>query len=208
MIVIGLIGGIASGKSFVAKCFANLGAEILDADSIGHAVLDLPEIISEVQQMWPKVKLVDGRIDRKSLAHIVFRDTDHQLHLLQLERITHPLIGQRIDQRLTELKQQSAIATVLDAPVLIKAGWQRKCDKIVFVEASQAIRSERALARGWSADELAQRELSQTSLAEKRKWATDLVDNSGSQQSTQSQVNSIWNDWGFANLPCPAASTL
>ncbi len=198
MLVIGLVGGVASGKSFVAECFASLGAEIIDADKIGHAVLKLPAVVEKIQSLWPEV-VVDQKVDRKLLAGIVFQSETQAAQLAILEQITHPYINQRIEERLNELQTHESIAVVLDAPVLLKAGWQKRCDKIVFVETSPDIRAERAESRGWPPDELEKRERSQTSLSQKRQLATDIVDNSRSKHETLQQVRTLWIGWG---LPC------
>jgi dephospho-CoA kinase len=198
MLVIGLVGGVASGKSFVAECFARQGAEILDADKIGHEILERPEVIAEIQSIWPTVIVQNGSIDRRSLGDIVFRSESHEQQLQKLETITHPLIGRRIDQRMAELRSQQSVAVVLDAPVLIKAGWHHRCDKIVVVEASQTQRLQRTAARGWTADQLSLREQSQTPLPQKRRMATDIVNNSNSKQETCDQIKSLWAQWGLA----------
>ncbi len=198
MLVIGLVGGVASGKSFVAECFASLGAEIIDADKIGHAVLNLPAVVEKIKSLWPEV-VVDEKVDRKLLAGIVFHSETQSAQLLQLEQITHPYINDRIAERLIEYQSLESIAVVLDAPVLFKAGWQERCDKIVFVETSSDIRAERAESRGWPPDELEKREQSQTSLTKKRQLATDIVNNSGSKHETLQQVRTLWIGWG---LPC------
>jgi dephospho-CoA kinase len=213
MLVIGLVGGVASGKSFVARCFESLGAEVLNADEIGHQILALPAVIAEIRSAWPQVVLLDGTIDRQALAKIVFRtDTPttesagrdrpaspqiFNQPLTQLEKITHPAIGICIDQRLSELRAASQIAAVLDAPVLFKAGWQSRCDKIVFVDADLAQRQKRAVERGWPADEIDKREQFQTTLLFKRQNSTDILNNSNSKQETVSQVRQLWLDWGL-----------
>ncbi len=158
MLVIGLTGGIASGKSFVAKCFEQLGAEILDADKIGHEVLDLPDVVSQIQATWPQVEIINQRIDRKSLAQVVFEMGIDRRRLNRLEAITHPLIKTRIEGRLTELRDNRNVAAVLDVPLLFEAGWESMCDKIVFVDVDLQIRIARAFqTRGWDADEITRR---------------------------------------------------
>ena len=195
MLVIGLVGGIACGKSFVAECFAELGAKILDADKIGHEVLEQSDVISEIQIAWPNVVLADGQIDRKSLAQIVFQSDGVSMQLDRLESITHPQIGKLIRQRLLEFKRQTCVAAVLDAPVMIKAGWHSVCDKLVFIEADLKTRIERANSRGWDVGELSRRESFQVSIEEKRRLSTDILDNSGSKNETQLQVDRLWAEW-------------
>ena len=91
----------------------------------------------------------------------------------------------------------AAPAAVLDAPVLLKAGWDAICDQVVFVETRLEVRQARARQRGWNADELARREASQTPLAEKRARATAVIENSGSPAQTAIQVEALWRQWGL-----------
>ena len=194
MLVIGLVGGVASGKSFVASCFEDLGASVLDADKIGHEVLCRSEVIAAICRQWPDVQLVEGRIDRASLAEIVFDETN-QSSLEILEAITHPHIGNEISKRLQELDSAGCAAAVLDASVLLKAGLQNQCDKIVFIDVDLDTRKRRAASRGWSEKELEKREGFQTPIDQKRKSATDMLDNSGSPEDTRKQVLELWKKW-------------
>ncbi len=207
MLVIGLTGGISSGKSFVATCFSELGCQIVGADLIGHQVLMLPEVIRQIRDAFGDHVIVDGKVDRRRLSAIVFSenaDTPSN-ELKMLESITHPKIGEWMKIRFREIEQtQSAQAVVLDAPVMFKAQWDRLCDRIVFVHTDLTIRKQRAVGRRWTKGELERRERQQLPLAEKRKRATDEIDNSGSADSTREQVRTLWEKWqlqaGRANL--------
>ena len=211
MLVIGLAGGIASGKSLVAHCFELLGAIVLDADRFGHEVLEEPDVITSIAAHWGETILRNGRIDRKALGRIVFDPTQQDAsHLERLEQITHPRIQTKIRNRIAELKQTAAgesgvPAVVLDAPVMFKAGWDQQCDKIVFVESDISVREERARQRGWSSDELARRESFQTPLDEKRRRSTNTIHNSQSKLATFEQVRDLWQQWG---LPLPSKLNL
>ena len=198
MLVIGLTGGIASGKSFVAECFGELGCEIIDADLIGHKVLKLPKTIERIREAFGDQAVVDGEVDRRALAAIVFsKDSvapSEELKLL--ESITHPEIGTWMELRFLEIEQSnSAQAVILDAPVMFKAQWDRFCDHIVFVHADLKIREQRADLRGWPEGELRRRERQQLPLEQKRKRASDEIDSSGSADQTREQVQSLWNKW-------------
>ncbi len=198
MLVIGLTGGIASGKSFVAECFAELGCEIVDADVIGHEVLKQPETIQRIQEAFGDKAVVDGEVDRRALATIVFpKDSQSPSEELKLlESITHPEIGKWMELRFLEIEQsKSAQAVILDAPVMFKAQWDRFCDHIVFVHADLKIRQQRANLRGWPEGELQRRERQQLPLEHKRSRATDVIDNSGSAEQTRSQIQSLWMKW-------------
>ena len=198
MLIIGLAGGIASGKSLVAKCFERQGAVIIDADKIGHQVLRLPEVIQETTNAWGESVLADGQINRSALAAIVFRGEDDNRQLLKLEQITHPRIKQRLSEEFERLRSDGETrAVVLDAPVMFKAGWDKLCDKIVFVAATHDVRLARALERGWDENELDHRESRQTALNIKQELSTDSIDNSRSVESTENQVLKLWQAWGL-----------
>lgn len=192
--VVGIVGGVASGKSFVAKKFQKLGAGVLDADRAGHEVLRVPEIILAARDRWgDKILGPDGQIDRKALAAIVFAsEAKASAELEHLEKLTHPLIATCLEQQLYEYNQAGIPIAVLDAPVLLKAGWDRFCDRIVYVDSPREIRLARAKARGWSQAEFERREAAQESLDAKRDAADVVIDNSGSAEATEAQVASVW----------------
>lgn len=198
MLIIGLTGGIASGKSFVAECFAELDCEVVDADLIGHEVLKMPETIKRIREAFGCKTVINGKVDRRALASIVFpKNADAPSEKLKLlESITHPEIGKWMEIQFLEIeKSNSAQAVILDAPVMFKTQWDRFCDHIVFVHADLKIRQQRADARGWPEGELQRRERQQLPLEHKRRRATDEIDNSGSAEQTRAQVQSLWNKW-------------
>ena len=194
MHLIGILGGVASGKSLVAGQLARLGAGLLDADLAGHEVLRLPKIEDSVRRRWgPQVFGPDGRIDRSRLAKLVFADPpDGPPERRHLEQLTHPEIVRLLSQQAEALAGSGSPAAVLDAPLLLEAGWDRLCRKLVFVDASRAARLSRALARGWSEEDFAAREEAQESLDFKRERADVVLDNSGSPEQTQAQVEHFW----------------
>jgi dephospho-CoA kinase len=194
MKIIGLLGGIGSGKSTVAEMFRRLGAAVLDADKAGHEVLKIPAIRAAVGGRWGQGVIgPDGDIDRKALAKIVFAPPpDGPRELTELERITHPEIRRRLRAEIAELASRGTQIVILDAPVLLKAGWDAFCDEIIFVDAPLEQRQARAAARGWSAEEFARREASQEPVEEKRRLANFVVDNAGDFGYIGSQVERLW----------------
>jgi dephospho-CoA kinase len=193
--VIGIVGGIASGKTLVTDCFRRLGAEVIDADRIGHAVLDELEVRASLMRRWGEsVCDESGRLDRKSIARIVFSPTVRGAEeLAYLEQVTHPRIGLLMREMLDELALRTDVpAVVLDAPVLFEAGWDKYCDKIIFVEAPRSLRQQRARQRGWTEAEFAAREAAQESLDAKRNRADWVIDNSKSPDGTFAQVQQFW----------------
>ena len=170
---------------------------MLDADKIGHAVLDELGTILKVKQEWGDRVIRDNRVSRKDLAAIVFDPETGADQLEKLEAMTHPRIRQCLIDRLAVLKSEESRAVVIDAPLLFEAGWDELCDKVVFVECELEIREARALGRGWSREEFRNREASQMSIDEKRRRATDLIDNSGDLEQTRLRVNRVWLQWGL-----------
>lgn len=195
MVVIGILGGVASGKSLVTQQLRQLGAEVLDADRAGHEVLREPEVERAIKQRWGDgVFGDDGHVNRAAVAKIVFGPAPQgPQELSYLEQITHPRIGQRLQSRLSQLAlNQQLKAVVLDAPVMLKAGWDRYCDRILFVAAPRGSRLARSRSRGWTDAEFAAREAAQESLAEKQARADLVIDNSGTPEQTFAQVQSFW----------------
>jgi dephospho-CoA kinase len=196
MVILGVTGGVASGKTLVAGLFARLGAEVLDADRAGHDVLRDPEVRQAIRHRWGDGVLgPDGHIDRSAVAQLVFAPPPEGPRQLSfLEQLTHPRIGDRLRRQASQLARRGDVpAAVLDAAVLFKAGWDTFCDKIVFVDVSPALRAQRAQQRGWSRQELQAREAAQRPLEFKRARADIVIDNSGTVEQTRAQVQRIWN---------------
>ena len=195
MRVIGVVGGVAGGKSLVARQLARLGAGVLDADRAGHEALQLPRIEAAARKRWGRrIFGPDGRIDRPRLAEIVFADPPEGTREREyLEQLTHPEIGRLLRREAERLAASGSPAAVLDAPLLLEAGWDRLCDIVVFVDAPRELRLARARKRGWSEADFAAREGAQESLDLKRKRADVVLDNSGSPEQTQAQVERFWH---------------
>jgi dephospho-CoA kinase len=194
MRIIGITGGVASGKSMVAGLFGRLGAGVIDADQTGHEILRLPKVEEAARRRWGEAVFgSDGRIDRARLARIVFAPgPEAETERKYLEQLTHPEIAQSVLQQAEALAASGVEIAVLDAALLLEAGWNRFCEKIVFVEASRESRLARAKSRGWSEEDFAAREGVQESLDHKRTRADVIIDNSGSPQRTQAQVERFW----------------
>jgi dephospho-CoA kinase len=192
--VVGLMGGIASGKTLVASLFEQFGACRLDADRAGHEVLQTAEVRQAAIARWgPQILDARGDIDRQRLARIVFSPApDGPRERSYLEQLTHPRIGQRLQEEARRRVTEGYRVAVLDAPLLFEAGWVKLCDVLVFVDAPRQLRLARARARGWSEKEFAEREGVQESLESKRKQADWCVDNSGSPEQTRAQLETVW----------------
>ena len=200
-LVIGLTGGIASGKSAVAEMFSNLGAAVIDADKIGHMVLEEESIKTQIRNQWGEKVIRENRVSRKDLAAIVFDPETGAEHLEKLEAITHPRIRTLIADQLAAYEKEGAIAVVLDAPLLFEAHWDEFCDKVLFVACDTRVRIDRALQRGWSQGQFHAREANQLDLRVKQQRSTDQVDNSGDLEQTKRVIQRLWLQWGLtANL--------
>jgi dephospho-CoA kinase len=198
MKTLGLLGGVASGKTLVAKKLQELGAIVLDADRAGHDVLRLPQVKEVARNRWgASIFATDGEnageIDRKRLASIVFAHSDEGRRELEfLEKLTHPKIGRRLQDQLGRIRQQGIQVAVLDAPVMLKAGWDRFCDRIWFIDAPYEMRLARAMARGWTEEEFRNRELAQEPVERKRELADLVLDNSKGIGYTHQQIERYW----------------
>jgi dephospho-CoA kinase len=194
MKILGLLGGVASGKSTVADLFRQRGAAVLDADRAGHEVLRLPAVRAAIGGRWGNEVIgSDGEINRSALARIVFAPSpEGQLELAELERITHPEIRKRLKAKIEQLTQQGTPVVILDAPVMLKAGWNKLCDALAFVDCPIEQRLARALKRGWTPEEFQRREAAQEPVEEKRRLADFVLDNSGDASYIQSQVERCW----------------
>ena len=196
MLVIGIVGGVASGKSSVAEHFRDLGARVINVDGVGHEVLRDGQVEQAVRQRWGDVVFDDdGHVDRAELARIVFAPTpDGPKQLTFLEQLTHPRIAQQLRHRIHVARASGTTkAVVLDAAVLLKAGWDRFCDRIVFVDAPREMRRERAGRRVWTAEQFAAREMAQPPLDVQRGRADVVVDNSASPEHTRAMIHRFWN---------------
>lgn len=194
MLLIGIVGGVASGKSAVAACFAELGAAVLDADRTGHEVLREPDVMEAIRRRWgERVFDAEGQVNRSEVASIVFA-THGAAEKKFLEQLSHPRIGERLLERVALLRKQGAQAAVLDAALLFEAGWNAICNRIVFVNVPRTLRLDRALHRGWTKADFDSREARQWPVREKQRWADYSIDNSGSLAHTAEQVRAIWTE--------------
>ena len=196
MLTLGLVGGIASGKSQVAEYLRDLGAVVLDADRAGHEVLREPDVIAALKNRWGEGILdPSGQVSRRAVAKIVFA-AGNEKEKRFLEQLTHPRIQMRMQQ---EIQRVQALAPpppvlVLDAALLFEAGWERLCDKILYVDAPRDLRLERAISRGWSADQFAVREASQWPPEEKRQRADIVIRNVRTLESLREVVRLTWRN--------------
>ncbi|KAA0243763.1 MAG: dephospho-CoA kinase [Candidatus Brocadia sp. AMX2] len=190
--IIGITGGISSGKSTVARMLASLGAEIIDADEICHRLIQAKEVKEKIIKRFG-ITIQDnyGKIDRSRLSEIVFQD---KTCLDDLCNILHPIVIEQIRSRITEIEKRGRRkAMVIDAALLEESDLSLICDFIVFVNTGKDHRVSRSkICRHWQDDELERRERFQMTLEDKRKKADYVVDNNFTEDNTFRQIREFW----------------
>ncbi len=190
--ILGLAGGIGSGKSTVARILSDLGCLVVDSDALGREALGDPAIRDTLVSWWGKGVLDDSReIDRAAVARIVFSSPPQRK---RLESLVHPWIEAR-RRVLFDRAPAGAVALVIDAPLLFEAGLETECDAILFVEVDRPTRLARlAAARGWDEAQLRKREESQLALDEKRSRSDHVITNSGDLPELTDQISRTLNE--------------
>lgn len=192
--VIGLTGGIASGKSTVSTLLKSLGAVIIDADEISRKVMKKnTKVFDEIVEYFgDNILDKDGNIDRQKLGQIVFSNVDD---LKILNDITHPAIINEIKKNLLILSKKKEPIVVIDAALLLESGLDNLTDKIWLVKASEETQLKRLMKR----DNIDERQAinrikSQMPLKEKLKYADKIIDNDGNIEYTKKQVDNFWKE--------------
>jgi len=193
--VIGLTGGIASGKSTISELLKEKGAVIIDADKIAKSVMQPgKEAWREVINFFgEKILKDDGDIDRKKLGDIVFHDES----LLEvLNKITHPKIKKEIINQLNYYKDKKVDVVVLDAPLLLEIGLDVMVDEVWLVVVDEETQIKRLLERepGMTFQQAVERIKAQMPLSEKMKYTHRIIDNNGSIEDTKKQLLNLWRE--------------
>ena len=178
MLVIGLTGNIGCGKSSLSQIFAQQNIKIIDADIIAREIYNDEKLLSEIYKVFgSNIKNNDGSLNRKALGRIVFNDDEK---LIQLNKMTHPLIRQRVSDKIDEYKNQNKEMVILDAALLVESDYLNFIDKLLVVIFNEDIQIERIKQRdNCSKEEALSRIKSQMSQEEKVKYADYIIDNSG-----------------------------
>jgi dephospho-CoA kinase len=195
MLVVGLTGGVASGKSLVSRIFKEEGATLIDADQIAR------ELVQPQTPAWKELIILFGKeilqedesIHRKKLAARIFSDPKQQA---ALNRILHPRIKEEIDRRLKEIGEKDPEAiVVIDAALLIETGNHREMDQVIVVTSTEAQQIERLRARdGWTPEEARRIVASQMGTEEKVKAAHVVLQNEGSLEETERRAKGIFQE--------------
>jgi dephospho-CoA kinase len=191
--VIGILGGMGSGKSTVARLFGKLGCQVIDADAIAHEILNTSEVEDILgREFGTGIFAADGTVSRKALADVVFSNPDK---LARLNSIIHPRALERTEQVIATVRREGlARGIVVDAPLLVEAGWHEKCDVLVFVDSNTENRLARIKQRaGLSREQFEAREKSQISLDRKARLAYYTLDNNSDLSALEGQVGAVFS---------------
>ncbi|MDO4585754.1 MAG: dephospho-CoA kinase [Planctomycetia bacterium] len=223
MKVVGIIGGIGSGKSSVSSIFVKKGAPILDADRAGHLTLQESYIkqkllerfgtaifehsiekknnVNNQQQISEmgndSAGIIEKNIDnysinRKLLADLVFASTEEaKKNLAFLNALIHPEIARKLEKQRQTFEARKKEFVILDAPLILEAGWHKMADYLIFVEAEEETRWNRVRKRNWSRQEFKNREAAQMPLSEKKKFADFVINNNQPWDQMVEQVESL-----------------
>jgi dephospho-CoA kinase len=192
-VVLGITGGVATGKTTVTELFRKLGARTVSADEIARQVIDvgMPAADEVAREFGPRVITPDGSIDRGELARIVFRDPEARR---KLDAITHPRIIRILEERVRAFRESAAEGDVLavEIPLLIECGLQWLVDKVIVVAAEQETQMSRLTTRGFSTEEASLRIAAQAPIEEKMRVADWVIRTDGDLDETERQVERVW----------------
>jgi dephospho-CoA kinase len=203
--LVGLTGGIGSGKSTVAAMLRDRGATVVDADEVARAVVEPgePALAALIERFGDGILDADGRLDRPRLAAIAFADDDGRK---ALGEITWPAIGEEFERRIREAPDDAVV--ICDVPLLVesKAAAARPYVAVVVVEAPLDLRLDRLEVRGVPRDDAQRRMAAQATDEERREVATHVIDNGGDLESLARQVDEVWADLLTREPPEPASA--
>jgi dephospho-CoA kinase len=195
--ILGLVGAIGAGKTAVASLLSARGAAVVDADKLGHAALERPEVKTKLVARWgDRILKSDGSVNRRVVGGIVFADSTERM---ALEAIVFPVIGALTAERIAAATNDPAARfVVLDAAVMLEAGWAGACDKILYIDAPRELRLARLAARShWTPEDLAAREAAQMPAAEKKARVNQVIVNDGTEAELVKKVDAVLQEWGF-----------
>lgn len=186
MFVMGLTGNISCGKSSVSKMLASRGAIIVDADLLSREIYEYDDVLEEMKLSFPEA-LVNGRVDRRVLAGIVFSD---KTRLEDLNRISHKKIYELVCQSLERNRDRDLV--VIDAALLLEAKFDSLADKVVLVYCNEKVQLDRLMKRdSISSEDALKRIRSQMSQEDKKKMVDYLIDNSGDLEVLENEVEKL-----------------
>jgi dephospho-CoA kinase len=201
ILIVGVTGGIASGKSTVARAFAAHGIPWVDADDVAREVVEPgePALAEIAERFGPRVLQADGSLNRRALREIVFADESERRWL---ESVTHPRIRQRIVAHLERLQAEGAPYVLLVSPLLFESGQSEMADRCLVIDVPESLQIERTAARD-DVDDAQARAIvaAQMPRRERLARADDVIDNSGSEEDLAAQVAEL--DRRYRELATP-----
>jgi dephospho-CoA kinase len=192
--IIGIVGGMCSGKSTAARELAKSGCAVIDADEMAHQLLDDESVRAKIVQVFGEEVLEkEGKVSRAELAKRAFSDADE---LALLTEILHPPVLAKVEELIGAYESKPGVkAIVLDMPMLAEVEWEKRCDYVIFIDCEEPKRLERAQKTGiFSADEVKKRENLQISLDKKRVIADNIVNNNSDLSSLSKQIANIFSN--------------
>jgi dephospho-CoA kinase len=193
-VLIGLTGGIATGKSTVSAMFRKRGAVLIDADQVARMVVEPGTSGAKKvrEHFGDDVFFADGRLNRAALGKIIFHDPDMRN---QLNQILHPLIRQEMMKQTLDAQERDPQAIVIwDVPLLIEGKMTEMVEKVIVVYIPETLQLERLMKRNHLTEDEARRRIAaQLSIEEKKRVADYIIDNSSTLENTERQVDQIWN---------------
>ena len=193
--VVGVIGGIGSGKSTVSGLLRDLGAAVIDADALAHQALDDPALRAAIAARFGSEVLDDGgRVIREKLAARVF-GPENEAARRDLNAIIHPPVRERIRAMLADGRREGRRVVVLDVPLLLESPFRGDCDEILLIRADLDSRRARTAGRGWKSGELEARESAQSPMEKKLEAATAIIDNDGDLNVLRTRVEDLFRTW-------------
>ena len=191
MIVIGVAGGIASGKSTAARVFERLGARVLDADAIGHDLLRTDRMRDDIRSAFGEgVLTAEGDVDRRALGREVFGDERARQ---RLNRLVRPAIRAEIRRRISGMRDEGYVGVVVvDAPLLVDTGPTDLADRVILVTAPVSTRKARIVLRGLTEREAEERIAAQETDAKQARWADFILENNGTRDELIEKAEALW----------------
>lgn len=198
-LVIGVTGTPGSGKTELARIFAELGAEVIALDELGHELLTDARVKESIRAAFgDSVFQEDGTVSRQALGKLVFSEPEARI---KLNGIVHPLMAAKVRKKVNEIRSNGAggdvRVLVVEGALLMEMGLSALCDKVILVTAPRNLREERLEnSRGWSAEELARREHAQLDDASRLERGIDIVvDNSSDKKELRRKAEELWREW-------------
>ena len=198
--IIGLTGGIASGKSTMAKFFREKGAAVLNVDAIAHHLSKPRQILYwlYVAHFGEGILQADGTLDRRAIGRLVFGNESERQWL---DETTHPILERAMRRQIAVKQAKNFPVIILDVPLLFEAGWDKMTEENCLVFVDEATQLARLMRRnGYTEEEARGRIAAQMPLSEKKKRADTFIDNSGSLEESFQQAEKLWKEWTHAGI--------